>query len=46
MVRGSGLFLNAGMLLSPSVNPSVSLVRIRSEKSLICLQSPQGFIGE
>lgn len=29
----------------PSVNPLVSLVRIRSEKSLICLQSPQGFIG-
>lgn len=30
----------------PLVNPLVSLVRIRSEKSLICLQNPKGFIGE
>lgn len=30
----------------PSVNPSVSLVRIRSEKSLIRLQSPRRFTGE
>lgn len=29
----------------PLVNPLVSLVRIRFEKSLICLQSPQGFTG-
>lgn len=30
----------------PLVNSLVSLVRIRSKKSLICRQSPQGFIGE